>query len=128
MFDRLQASLRRYASDQGGAVAVLVALMAIPLFGAVGLALDYNMALTARAKLDQAADAAVIAGVTTAQNYVQGYTGIDNPYAAAIAAAKTQAQAQFTANAGQMAELERPGNADLHLRDRQCDGHGVGHL
>ncbi|MFY9656654.1 MAG: TadE/TadG family type IV pilus assembly protein [Methylocystis sp.] len=104
MFDRLQASLRRYASDQGGAVAVLVALMAIPLFGAVGLALDYNMALTARAKLDQAADAAVIAGVTTAQNYVQGYTGIDNPYAAAIAAAKTQAQAQFTANAGQMAD------------------------
>lgn len=52
----------RLGRDDRGAVAMLFALMAIPMFGMVGSAIDYGQALRKRTQLQSAVDAAVVAG------------------------------------------------------------------
>ena len=94
------ARLRAFAQNRRGNVTIIVGFAIVPLFGIIALSIDYSMALTAKAKLDQAADAAAMAGVVAAQNYVASYTGAGNPVPAALIVAQTQAQAQFNANAG----------------------------
>jgi Flp pilus assembly protein TadG len=59
---RLSAGLRAFQRDEQGAVAVLVAVAAIPLIGALGLATDTARGYIVKARLSQALDAAALAG------------------------------------------------------------------
>jgi Flp pilus assembly protein TadG len=62
LLDRLDTrTLRRFARDQRGNFALLTALMAVPLFGLSGLALDYSRAVNARTHLQTRADAMALA-------------------------------------------------------------------
>ncbi|MGM9458165.1 hypothetical protein, partial [Lacticaseibacillus rhamnosus] len=60
------------------------------------------MELAAKSKLDHAADAAVVAAITSAQTYIVNYTGSGDPTTNAIAVGKAQALAQFKANTGSL--------------------------
>ena len=100
MSSRFLVHLRNITSNRAGNVAMIFALAAVPLVGSVGIAVDYGSMLAVKAKLDQAADAAAIAGITQTQSYLTSYTGSGSPTAAAIAAGQAQATAQFNANKG----------------------------
>ncbi len=54
--------LRRFAENQRGAVAVLIAVAVVPLFGFIGVATDAARGYMFKAKLQQAVDAAALAG------------------------------------------------------------------
>ena len=90
----------RWAGDRRGNVAVIFGIAAIPLIGAIGIAIDYGFMLSVKARLDLAADAASIAGAAGANSYFSAYTGSGDPTAAATAAGQAQATAQFNANQG----------------------------
>ena len=100
MMSWLRKRLRGAISDRAGNVGVIIALSALPLVGMTGLATDYSMMLSTKAKLDQAADAAALAGVTRAKAYILAYSGLGDPTQAAIAAGQAQEQSQFNANIG----------------------------
>jgi len=53
--------MRRFWSDRDGNVAIIFALAIIPVFGAVGAALDYSMASAQRSDLQKALDATALA-------------------------------------------------------------------
>lgn len=87
---RLLAGSRRCRRDDGGAVAMLVALALVPLAVGTGLAVDAGRYLMARGKLARAADAAALAAgaklgtddfAPTAErllraNYPEGFLGL----------------------------------------------------
>ena len=54
-------TLRRLLTDSSGNVAIIFALLLIPILTATGAAIDYNRAMGARAKLASAVDAATLA-------------------------------------------------------------------
>jgi hypothetical protein len=58
--------LARFRRDERGGVAVMAALVAIPLFGLAGAAVDYSNAARLRTLFQEAADKAVIAGAHAA--------------------------------------------------------------
>jgi len=60
MTSRLKLLLRRFLRGEGGAIAVIFALAAIPLFLAVGVAIDGVRAYTLKSQLQALADAATI--------------------------------------------------------------------
>lgn len=88
----------RYASDRAGQVAVVFALAALPLIGAVGAAVDYSSANGVKAQLQSALDSSLLAGagdtsggsVNTATNFFSG--------AFAPKAQVTGTQTTFTVN------------------------------
>ncbi len=53
---------RRFARDISGNMAIAMALVAVPLFGAAGAAIDYSGRIQAEAKLQAAIDAGALAG------------------------------------------------------------------
>lgn len=55
--------LRRFLADQRGNYATIFVLASVPLFGAVGVAVDYSRALNVRSFIQAQADAAALAGV-----------------------------------------------------------------
>ncbi len=55
-------SLRSFASNQNGATSVIFALASIPLFAAVGTAVDYSRYTAVQAEVQTALDAASLAG------------------------------------------------------------------
>src|SRR3954470_2739256 len=59
-------AVRRLAGDEGGNVLVVVALAAIPLVGAVGLAIDAGRAFIVQDQLQKALDAAGLAAAHAA--------------------------------------------------------------
>jgi Flp pilus assembly protein TadG len=59
---RVTAPLRRLLPDRRGVVAVFIAAAIIPLVGAVGLAIDTTRGYLVKARLNQALDAAALAG------------------------------------------------------------------
>ena len=75
-----------------GNVALVAALLALPLTALVGLAIDFGSATLARARLDAAADAAALLATTVASN--RYLAGSADPVAAAKAAAVQRFQAQ----------------------------------
>lgn len=83
-----------------GNVAIMTALLAVPLLGVAGLAIDVGNAMSARARLDAAADSAVLLGTTTASN--QYLAGAATPAAAGQAAAlqRFNGQAGVLGNVG----------------------------
>ncbi len=58
----VKQSIRRFTTDQRGAVAVFLALGIIPLIGFIGIATDAARGYMVKAKLQQALDAAALAG------------------------------------------------------------------
>ncbi len=79
--------IRRFRRDDGGTVAMMMGLTAIPLIFAVGAGVDYGTANMAKAKLDAVADTAALSAVDH-----QAITGTP-------AAAETAAQNTFNAEA-----------------------------
>jgi Flp pilus assembly protein TadG len=59
----LVASIRRFAADQRGNLAVIFALACLPLLSAVGCAVDYSRAVQVKGKLQAAADAASLGSI-----------------------------------------------------------------
>ena len=97
---RLPGVIRQAWAARSGSLTTITAFSVIPIVGFIGLSVDYGMELAAKSKLDHAADAAVIAAITSAQTYIVNYTGSGDPTANAIAVGKAQALAQFKANTG----------------------------
>lgn len=56
--------LRRFHHDRSANVAIVFALISVPLISAVGCAVDYSMANRVRAKMQSAADGAAVAAVS----------------------------------------------------------------
>ena len=59
------ARIRTFARADRANVSIIFAFSLIPMIGLVGLGIDYGVALSAKAKFDNAADAAAIAAVAT---------------------------------------------------------------
>jgi Flp pilus assembly protein TadG len=79
--------VHRLRRDDGGSMAIMMGLTAVPLIFAVGAGVDYGTANMAKAKLDAVADTAALSAVDH-----QAITGTP-------AAAQTTAQSTFTAEA-----------------------------
>lgn len=54
---------RRFQSDERGTIAILFALMAVPMLGMISAGIDYGMALRTHGSLQRAADAAAAAAL-----------------------------------------------------------------
>ena len=92
-------ALTSFPYDRRANFAVTTALCSLPLFGVTGLAIDYGILLSNKAKLDAAADAAAIAAVTKARTVIKGGGLLTD----ALAQGKQQGQSAFAANAGRVA-------------------------
>lgn len=55
--------MRRFLKNRSGSFGILLAILLVPIIGAAGLALDYSNALSAKARIQGAADAAALAAV-----------------------------------------------------------------
>jgi Flp pilus assembly protein TadG len=102
MTAKLYFAIRQFAADRRANVMILFGLALLPLLGMTALAVDYSQSLAVKARLDAAADAATIAGITAAQSYIQKYTGTGSVNTQAVTAGNNAAQAQFNANAGRL--------------------------
>ena len=97
---RILNLFRAFANENRGNVAIIFGFSLIPLIGLVGLGADYGVAITNKAKLDNAADAAAVSAVSTAKAYVANNQSDSNITADAIAAGRTQAASFFIVDAG----------------------------
>src|SRR5271163_3731380 len=87
------ALVQRFHRHEGGTVAMMVGLTAIPLIFSVGAGIDYGSSNMAKAKLDAVADTAALSAVDH-----QAITGTP-------AAAQTAAQNTFNAEAVNLANV-----------------------
>ena len=95
---------REFVGNKRGNVGIIFGASLIPLIGMTGLAIDYGVATSDKIKLDNAADAAAIAAVTTAGNYYTTNSATDaNAQADAVSAGLAQAVSAFAVNAGSVA-------------------------
>ena len=78
---------RQFTKDRRGATAITFALLLVPIMGATGLAVDYSLASNERSRLQNAADAAALAGASV-------FTGAN------AAVAEARARAFLQANLG----------------------------
>lgn len=79
--------IRDFLRDRSGATAVTFTLLLVPIMGMTGLAVDYSRASNDRSRLQNAADAAALAGASI-------FTGANS------AAAEARARAYLQANLG----------------------------
>ncbi len=91
-----------FRSDRRGVSVIIFALSVLPLMGIVALAVDFAGVTAAKIKLDSAADAGLLAGVTTAANSV-----ITNP-SAYLMVGKVAGTQRFLAQAGQVISANTP--------------------
>ncbi len=92
-----------FRDAKAGNVTILFALSLIPMIGLVGLGVDYGVAFTDKTKLDNAADAAVLAAVATAKAYIATNSGTQTDPSLtnnAIAAGNDRGMRAFAVNAG----------------------------
>ncbi len=92
----IRSRLNKFIRDRGGNVAIVTALCCIPMFGMLGFAIDYGIALSDKVKLDNAADTAALVAIKTAQSVIQG----GGTTSSGVAQGQTQGALAFTANAG----------------------------
>ena len=97
MFHLILNKIRSVIVDRRGNVAVLMGLCALPLFGLIGLVIDYALATATKAKMDMAADAAAISALTTAQNEIAANSGASGN---ALTDGAVRGKAAFMANMG----------------------------
>lgn len=64
------SSLRRFAGDQRGNIAIITAISALPMLATMGCMVDFTIASMVRIKLTNAADAAALATVSAASPVV----------------------------------------------------------
>ncbi|UPK40398.1 pilus assembly protein [Bradyrhizobium sp. 186] len=83
----LRCAVLRFARDRKANVAIIFALMLVPIIFLLGMALDYTLALRQREQLNAAADAAAIAAVRPAM-LTQTDSTVVQATAAAVFAAK----------------------------------------
>ncbi|MGH6869207.1 MAG: TadE/TadG family type IV pilus assembly protein, partial [Methylocella sp.] len=101
----------RFRADRRGTVAIIVGLSIIGLVGTAGLGIDFYNALAAKSRLDLATDAAAIAAINAAQNYIVINSGPPTNQTdpaltdGAITAGKAQALKVFKSNAGSTASM-----------------------
>ena len=88
---RARSPARHLARDEGGAVAVMLALMLAALFGMMALAMDLGKAWNLQTELQHAADACALAGATQLD-------GTDGARARAIDACVTKVAAPLVTN------------------------------
>lgn len=88
---------------RGGSINILFGLCAIPLVGLIGLGVDYGIAITAKTKLNNAADAAALAAVVTAKAYIGSNPSQPNVTQNGLTAGANQGTNAFTVNAGAVA-------------------------
>ena len=93
--------LRKFCSNARGNVAITVALAATVLLGITGLALDYDTVLSAKTRLNDSLDAAVIAAISTTNYELQ--SGVNQQ--TAISDGEAQGTRAFNSNAGAAAAL-----------------------
>lgn len=86
-----------------GNVSMMFGLGAIPLIGLIGLGVDYGTAITAKTKLNAAADAAALAAVVTAKSYIGANPTQTNVTQNGITAGINQGINAFNVNAGRVA-------------------------
>jgi len=101
---RFMKIFQRLRTNTRGNVAVMTGLVIVPTIAFIGFAADYGIALSDKAKLDAASDAAAIVALKTAQTVLQG--------GGAFSSAKSQAQAAalaaYKGNAGSVAFTSLP--------------------
>jgi Flp pilus assembly protein TadG len=99
MPSNLWNALASFGRDRRANFAMTTAICALPLFGVTGLAIDYGILLSNKAKLDAAADAAAIAAVTKARSVIKSGGLLTD----ALTQGKQQGLSAFAANAGRVA-------------------------
>ena len=62
---------RRFHAARRGNIALMTALLMMPIMGLMGLSVDYGNALFVKSRLDQSAQAAATAAATAARNWTQ---------------------------------------------------------
>ena len=113
----LRMNGRLLSRDRNGAVAILFALLIIPIIIAVGLSVDFVITSDTKAKLDSAADTAALAGAIAAKGYLaanqnSGYSEVTmNTNAAALG--KVEAEKVFKANAQSITRVKNASNIPL---------------
>jgi Flp pilus assembly protein TadG len=100
--------LGRFGRDRRANVAMITALCAVPLVAMVGFAIDYGTALSNKAKLDQATDAAAMVAITTAKNLANNQGGSLTTPVDVLAAGQAAGLQAFAANAGRLAFASVP--------------------
>lgn len=109
MVESVVGMLRAFGRDARGSVALMFAFVFVGLLLVVGVVIDCGFVMSARAKVQTAADAAALAGSRAAAVYIDQNGGWT---AANIAAAKTlaasTAQASFTTSLGTTAFSATP--------------------
>ncbi len=88
--------LAKFSRSTAGNVIILFAFAIIPIIGLTSLAIDYGSALSVKAKLNSAADAAALAAITQAQTDIIA----NKSTASAISDGVAQAEKVFASNAG----------------------------
>ena len=94
------AWIRAFSRANGANVSIIFAFSLIPMIGLVGLGVDYGVALSAKAKFDNAADAAAIAAVATVKAYVAANPQDPTLRSDAVKAGLDRAKRAFATNVG----------------------------
>lgn len=95
----VRSKLKRFGCDRRGNIAILTAIMAVPVIGLAGLAVDHTIAASAQSDLDNAADSAALGAINRAAA-VMKQAGRDKK-AAADSGVKAGLD-QFLGNAGKV--------------------------
>ncbi len=95
-------SAARIWRRKDGNVAMIFAVMALPMLGGVGLAVDFGSILSARNKAQVAADAAALQAGGVARDLIRSGDGSAASVAAAIAQGERRGRLLFDANAAQL--------------------------
>ena len=103
MLTHLLDRIHRFYREARGTAAVIFGIAAIPTFMILGMAIDYGIGINDKTKLDAAADAASLVGITTAKTIITAQNGSLTSPIDALAAGKAQALTAFAANAGNIA-------------------------
>ncbi len=68
MSNQLTKSIRRFVSEDSGNMAMMCAVVVVPLLAAAGAGLDYAHSLKVQAQLQESVDAAALAGAGVMRN------------------------------------------------------------
>ncbi len=103
----LRRHLVRWPRERGGNVTITYAFALVPVIGTVGLGIDWFQQQSYDKRLNDAADAAAVAAVTTAKAYIVANSGNGNVSIQAVNAGIAQAQKVFAVDAGSSANTEQ---------------------
>ncbi len=95
---RLRSALAAFRADAGGAITIVFALVLIGIVVAMGMAVDYALAVRDRSALQGAADAAALAASRTAADYLAANGYSSTTAGTATSTAVAVAQKTFAAN------------------------------